>query len=79
MWNSFQTSDYSGTIAETVSIRGHEGKAVHAYWSRPMNAGPHPGIVLIPHMPTSIRISASARPRRFPPGCGKPDSSMMTA
>ena len=51
MWNSFQTSDYSGTIAETVSIRGHEGKAVHAYWSRPMNAGPHPGIVLIPHMP----------------------------
>ncbi|MBQ8953166.1 MAG: dienelactone hydrolase family protein [Clostridia bacterium] len=51
MWNDFQTSDYSGMIAETVSVPGHEGKSIHAYWSRPLGAGPHPGIVLIPHMP----------------------------
>ena len=51
MWNDFQTGAYSGMIAETVSVRGHEGKDIHAYWSRPLGAGPHPGIVLIPHMP----------------------------
>ena len=51
MWNDFQTDAYSGLIAETVSIRGHENKEIHAYWSRPLHAGNHPGIVLIPHMP----------------------------
>ena len=48
MWNDLDTGAYSGMIAETISIRGHEGKQIHAYWSRPTGAGAHPGIVLIP-------------------------------
>lgn len=51
MWNDFQTDAYSGLIAETISVRGHGDKEIHAYWSRPLGPGPHPGIVLIPHMP----------------------------
>ena len=51
MWNDLRTDAYSGLIAETISFRGHEGKDIHAWWSRPIGAGPHPGIVLIPHMP----------------------------
>ena len=50
-WNSFQTDDYEGLIAETIKIPGHEGKPIRAYYARPMGAGPHPGLVLIPHMP----------------------------
>ncbi|MBE6989115.1 MAG: dienelactone hydrolase family protein, partial [Ruminococcaceae bacterium] len=50
MWNSFNTGKYSGMIAETIRIQGHEGKFVHAYYSRPIGEGPFPGIVLIPHM-----------------------------
>ena len=30
MWNSFNTVDYEGMIAETVSISGHEGKSSRA-------------------------------------------------
>lgn len=51
MWNDFQTDAYSGLIAETISLPGHEGREIRAWWSRPLGAGPHPGIVLIPHMP----------------------------
>ena len=51
MWNSFQTGDYSGMIAETITIQGHEGKTIHAYYSRPLGLEKYPGIVLIPHMP----------------------------
>ena len=51
MWNSLNTGDYEGMIAETVSITGHDGKMIRAYWSRPTSGGPHPSIVLIPHMP----------------------------
>ena len=51
MWNDLRTDAYAGLIAETVSVKGHDGKQIHAYWSRPLGCGPHPGIVLIPHMP----------------------------
>ena len=51
MWNSFQTGDYSGMIAETISVQGHAGKPVRAYYSRPLTGASVPGIVLIPHMP----------------------------
>lgn len=50
-WNSFQTDAYDGMIAETISIPGHDGEPIRAYYSRPLGAGPYPGIVLIPHMP----------------------------
>lgn len=51
MWNSFNTADYEGQIAETIRIDGHEGKSIKAYVARPLGAGPFPGITLIPHMP----------------------------
>ena len=51
MWNSFNTGDYSGMIAETISLAGHGGKNIRAYYSRPITDKATPGIVLIPHMP----------------------------
>ena len=51
MWNSFNTEEYSGMIAEIIRIQGHDGKPIRAYYSRPIGEGPFPGIVLIPHIP----------------------------
>ena len=51
MWNDLQTGAREGMIAETISLRGYEGDQIRAYYSRPLSDGPHPGIVLIPHMP----------------------------
>ena len=51
MWNQLDTGAYEGMIAETVSFPGYNGDNIHAYYSRPLGAGPFPSIVLIPHMP----------------------------
>lgn len=51
MWNDFNTDTMSGMIAETIMMEGHDGKSIHAYYSRPTGDGNFPGIVLIPHMP----------------------------
>lgn len=51
MWNSRRVFEYEGMIAETVGITGHDGKPIHAYYSRPLGVEKFPGIVLIPHMP----------------------------
>ena len=51
MWNSFNTAEYNGMIAETISIPGYGGDMIHAYYSRPIGEGPYPSLVLIPHMP----------------------------
>ena len=51
MWNSFNTGDYSGQISEVIRLAGNNGDMIRAYYSRPLGAGPYPGIVLIPHMP----------------------------
>ncbi|MBA3943332.1 MAG: dienelactone hydrolase family protein [Herpetosiphonaceae bacterium] len=38
-------------LAETVTIRGHNGDNIAAYYARPLGAGPFPGVVVIHHMP----------------------------
>lgn len=64
MWNSFNTADYSGMIAETICIPGFNGEKIHAYYSRPIGEGPFPGIVLIPHGPGWDEFSRETA-RRF--------------
>jgi len=51
MWNSFNTGEYSGQISEVIRIQGNNNDMIRAYYSRPLGAGPFPGLVLIPHMP----------------------------
>ena len=38
-------------MAETVTITGHGGDDIEAYFARPLGTGPFPGIVVIHHMP----------------------------
>ncbi|MET9341813.1 dienelactone hydrolase family protein [Nonomuraea sp. NPDC003804] len=42
---------YDAMLAETVKITGAGGDEVEAYVARPLNAGPHGGVVVIHHMP----------------------------
>src|SRR5215467_4439020 len=42
---------YEAMSAETVNIRGHEEDMIDAYMARPTGPGPHPGVVIIHHMP----------------------------
>ena len=51
MWNQFDTGSYSGMLAETVTMKGHNGDLINAYSTRPLGAGPYPGIVLAHHLP----------------------------
>jgi len=51
MWNQLQTDAYEGMLAETITMPGYNGDRIRAYFSRPLGAGPYPGIVLIPHKP----------------------------
>lgn len=51
MWNKIRTDEYEGMLAETITMTGHNGDNIHAYFSRPLGKGPFPGIILIPHMP----------------------------
>ena len=50
MWNDLQTGADEGMMAKTITIPD-DGPGVRAYYSRPLDDGPHPGIVLIPHLP----------------------------
>ena len=42
---------YEGMLAETIRIQGHNGDLIDAYLARPLGEGPHPGVVMIHHMP----------------------------
>lgn len=46
-----RTDDYEGMIAETITITGHGGDPIHAYYARPLGPGPYPAMVLLHHMP----------------------------
>ena len=37
--------------AESVTVIGHNGDEIEAYFATPMSPGPHPGVVVIHHMP----------------------------
>jgi carboxymethylenebutenolidase len=47
----YQTNMYEGLLAETVSIQGHHGDWINAYFARPLGVGAFPGVVLVHHMP----------------------------
>ena len=47
----YQTNDYEGMQAETVTMQGHKGDTINAYYARPLGEGPHPGMVIIHHAP----------------------------
>lgn len=64
MWNTLQTGAYEGMIAETITMKGYHNENIHAYYSRPLGAGPYPGIVMIPHMPGWDEFTREAA-RRF--------------
>ena len=42
---------YRGLTTETVTIAGHNGEKIEAYYARPTGDGPFPGVVVIHHLP----------------------------
>ena len=42
---------YEGLIGETITMRGHNGNALEAYYARPIGDTNVPGVVVIHHMP----------------------------
>jgi len=47
----YQTDMYEGMLTETISLQGFNGDSINAYFARPLGPGPHPGLVLVHHMP----------------------------
>jgi carboxymethylenebutenolidase len=47
----YRTDMYEGVLAETVTLKGFHGDEINAYFAKPLGAGPHPGMVLVHHMP----------------------------
>ena len=38
----YQTNDYEGMLAETVTFHGVDGDPINAYFARPLGPGPYP-------------------------------------
>src|SRR5262249_38600826 len=51
MAHAYQTDQYEGMIAETVTMKGPNGDTINAYVARPLGKGPFPGMVVIHHAP----------------------------
>jgi carboxymethylenebutenolidase len=47
----YQTDQYEGIMAQTITITGHQGDAINAYYARPLGDGPYAGVVLAHHLP----------------------------
>ena len=47
----FQTDAVPAITTELVTITGHDGDSIHAYYARPAGDGPVPGVVLVHHLP----------------------------
>ena len=47
----YTTEQYEGMIAETITLKGHNGDEIHTYYARPQGAGPFPAVVVIHHLP----------------------------
>ena len=47
----YTTDQYEGMLAETITIQGHNGDTINAYYARPLGKGPFPGVVAIHHLP----------------------------
>ena len=47
----YTTDMYEGLIAETITIEGHNGDSINAYFARPLGPGPFPTVVLVHHIP----------------------------
>jgi carboxymethylenebutenolidase len=51
-WNAFRTDQVGlGLTAELTTYPGGGGDTVHAWVARPTTEGPHPGVVVLHHMP----------------------------
>ena len=48
---AYTTDMYEGMLSETVTIDGHGGTRINAYFARPLGRGPFPGVVLVHHRP----------------------------
>ena len=49
--SDYNTHDYEGMIAETITIQSRKGDFVNAYLAKPLGKGPFPSIVLVHHLP----------------------------
>lgn len=47
----YQTDQYEGMLAETITHPGANGEVINAYYARPLGPGPFPGMVVVHHMP----------------------------
>ncbi|MBM3948160.1 MAG: dienelactone hydrolase family protein [SAR202 cluster bacterium] len=47
----YRTDMYEGMLSETVTMPGHKGDVINAYFARPLGKGPFPGVVLAHHLP----------------------------
>ena len=56
----YQTNDYEGMTAETVTMPGFKADKINAYFAKPLGKGPFPAMVLI-HRSEERRVGKECR------------------